>query len=136
MQVPTRDDWRNAIWTAIDRCDNGRGHYSGLPLSLTPWEPTAWNWPSLDHVKDPATPEVVLEIRLINDMKTIMTEVEFREVIGHLAAVLNVQAHKLSHNWRCGRSFAVEEPPAEEPPLPERKSSSLPAARRNFKLTR
>lgn len=102
----------------MHECD-GRGHFSRLPLSLKPWKPTAWNWPSLDHMKDPATAETVLEIRLVNDMKTIMTEREFRSVIGHLAAVLNVQVQELQEGWQCDRSFAVEERPVDEPPLPE-----------------
>jgi len=70
-------------------------------------------------MKDPATAETVLEIRLVNDMKTIMTEREFRSVIGHLAAVLNVQVQELQEGWQCDRSFAVEERPVDEPPLPE-----------------
>lgn len=115
----TREDWRRAIWQAI-LASSGRGHYSHFPLSLlSPGKPTDWNWPSVDHVSNPATAEVVLEVRLVNDMKTIMNEQEFREMVGHLAAVLEIPSKKLPNNWHCGRAFSIEEPPTEEPPLPD-----------------
>lgn len=83
-----------------------------------PRKGTDWNWPSIDHVETPAVASVVLETRLVNDMKTIMSEQEFREMIGHLASVLSVQATNLRQDWNCKRSFAIEQPD-EEPALPE-----------------
>ena len=59
----------------------------------------------------------MLETRLVNDMKTIMSDEEFRTLIGHLAAVLKVKV-KEQETWQCRRSFAIEEPPETEPPLP------------------
>lgn len=116
---PTREEWRRAIWDAM-LTSTGCGHYSRFPLSLLPpGESTDWNWPSLDHSVSPATPELVLEVRLVNDMKTIMNEQELGEMVGHLAAVLGIPSKKLPDTWRCKRAFAIEEPPAEEPPLPE-----------------
>ena len=97
----------------------GLGHYSRLPLSLESGNSKAWDWPSVDHVAGPATAELVLEVRLVNDMKTIMSEQEFRAMIGHLASVLKIPSRKLPNGWRCGRWFAIGEPPAQEPPLPD-----------------
>jgi hypothetical protein len=113
----TRPDWQGAIWKAV-LASPGRGHYSHLPLSLL-GKPTDWDWPSLDHLSSPATAEVVLEVRLVNDMKTIMNDQEFREMVGHLAAVLKIRPKKLRKNWHCRRGFAIEEPPTNEPPLPD-----------------
>lgn len=116
-QMPSRAAWREAILDAL-RASDGRGHYSKLPLSLDPsGSCTEWNWPSLDHVDRPNIPKVVLETRLVNDMKTIMADEEFRALIGHLAKVLNVVVEELAPSWRCKRSFAVEQG-TDEPPLP------------------
>jgi len=61
---------------------------------------------------------VAMEIRLVNDMKSIMSKEEFRSMIGHLAAVLEV-IPCAKPAWMCRRSFALEELPL-EPPLPDR----------------
>lgn len=117
-QLPTPAEWRRAIVDAL-RSSAGRAYYSRFPLSLTtPLKSTDWNWPSVDHVSGPDVAKVVLETRLVNDMKTIMSEEEFRQIVGHLAAVLDVSAKELGSNWQCQRSFAIEEPPDAEPPLP------------------
>jgi hypothetical protein len=74
-------------------------------------------WPSVDHVNDPATPELVLEVRLVNDMKTILSPDEFRDAVGHLACALNVPVRRLPDDWTSKRSFAGPQA-TEEPPLP------------------
>jgi hypothetical protein len=115
--LPTPSQWREAILEAM-ASSQGRGYYSKLPLSLaSPRKSTHWNWPSVDHVSDPGVTQVVLETRLVNDMKTIMSESEFLAVIGHLAAVLSVPISELPEGWSCRRAFSVEEQP-DEPPLP------------------
>src|SRR5437667_12589068 len=86
----------------------GCGHYSRFPLSLASGKITDWNWPSVDHLKGLEVAELVLETRLVNDMKTIMSDEEFRTLIGHLAAVLKVKV-KEQETWQCRRSFAIEE---------------------------
>jgi hypothetical protein len=86
-------------------------------LSLGGKENTAWNYPSVDHVEGPGVANVVLETRLVNDMKTIMCEKEFFAMVGHLAAVHEIEITKLSTNWKCLRSFAVEQK-TDEPALP------------------
>ncbi len=115
-QLPSRGQWRKAILEAL-HTSKGRGHYSRFPLSLATGNPTTWSWPSVDHLKGPKIAELVIETRLVNDMKTIMSDQEFRTLIGHLAAVLKVDV-KEQDRWQCRRSFAVEEPPDAEPPLP------------------
>ena len=115
--LPSRSEWREAILEAMKNCQ-GRGYYSGLQLSLAPpRKSTDWNWPSVDHLSDPGAAQVVLETRLVNDMKTIMSDEEFRTIVGHLAFVMAVPVVQLPENWSCRRSFAVEEQP-DEPPLP------------------
>jgi hypothetical protein len=123
-QVPRKAEWRDAIWSALHRCD-GRAYYSRLPLSLHTdlRGPTAnqrasesARWPSVDHVVNPATPEVVIETRVVNDMKTILDEGEFRKMIAHLAHVLSVVADRLPDNWCCVRSYGAPQQD-DEPPL-------------------
>src|ERR1700688_647450 len=111
--LPSPSQWREAILAALAG-SQGRGHYSQLQLSLaSPRKSTHWNWPSIDHVRSPGVAEVVLETRLVNDMKTIMSEDEFCALVGHLATVMRVDIRKLSAGWSCSRSFAVEEQPDE-----------------------
>ncbi len=114
--VPTREQWGLAIWRAL-KASNGRGRYSRFPLSLA-GHPTDWNWPSVDHMAGLDAAHVVLETRLVNDMKTIMSAREFRSMIGHLAAVNRLPAREVSGRWRCRRSFKKIEEPLKEPPLP------------------
>jgi len=116
--MPTQAQWREAIFDAL-RVSEGRGSYSRLPLSLAfPRKSTDWNWPSVDHVAGPGVARVVLETRLVNDMKTIMSDEEFLSIIGHLAAVLKVRVKEVEDSWNCRRSYAIDEPPEAEPPLP------------------
>jgi Zn-dependent protease with chaperone function len=115
--LPTPPQWREAIALAM-ATSQGLGYYSKLPLSLAPpLKSTHWNWPSVDHIRGPGVAEVVLETRLVNDMKTIMSKDEFLAVVGHIAAVHAVTAAELPKGWSCRRAFAVEEQP-DEPPLP------------------
>lgn len=116
--LPSSAQWRAAIVAAVQQ-SNGFGHYSKLELSLAPPRKSKdWNWPSIDHLQNPRVAEVVLETRLVNDMKTIMSEKEFREMVGHLATTLSVNVDRLPTGWGCRRAFAAEQPD-EEPPLPE-----------------
>ena len=115
--LPTPAQWRAALLSAMEK-SGGVGHYSKFDLSLAPPQKnTDWNWPSVEHLKDPGTAAVALETRLVNDMKTIMSEIEFQTMIGHLAAGVSISAMS-QPSWSCQRSFAVEQPD-EEPALPE-----------------
>ncbi len=116
--LPTRSEWRVAILSAMEQ-SAGIGHYSKLGLSLTPpRKNTDWDWPSIEHLEGPGEATVALETRLVNDMKSIMSETEFRAMIGHLSIALSIPAGNLPDGWSCRRSFAVEQPD-EEPPLPK-----------------
>jgi hypothetical protein len=95
------------------------GSCSALATTLErspPLKETDWNWPSIDHLKDAGTAEVAIETRLVNDMKTIMSEKEFGEMVAHLAQALKVTAQRLPPDWRCERSFAVKQK-VDEPPI-------------------
>jgi hypothetical protein len=117
-QLPRRSEWREAILDAL-RLSGGRAYYSKFPLSLAPpRKNTDWNWPSVDHISGPEVAKVVIETRLVNDMKTITCEEEFRAIIGHLATVLGVEVKEVGDDWHCQRAFAIDERPDVEPPLP------------------
>ena len=114
---PTTAEWRQAIVAAVHR-SRGRGAYSDFPLSMaSPRQNTDWNWPSVDHLRTPNVAEVAIETRLVNDVKGIMTEEEFCNLIAHLAFVMKLAPHENS-GWQCGRSFTGPEP-LSEPPLPD-----------------
>jgi hypothetical protein len=113
--LPTRGEWRAAIRSAIKE-SGGVGRYSRLNLSLEDRKNTDWNWPSVEHLAGSGTANLGLETRLVNDMKTIMSEAEFIAMVGHLALTFGISAARLSSDWRCSRSFAVEQPD-DEPPL-------------------
>jgi hypothetical protein len=114
-RLPTRMEWREAINKALVS-SGGYGYYSKLPLSLCNVKCTDWNYPSVDHVNGPGVARVVLETRLINDMKTIMDEEEFFSMVGHLAAVHEIKIGKMP-DWKCRRSFAAKQK-SDEPALP------------------
>ena len=115
--LPTPAQWRTAIRDAI-LDSQGISRYSGFPLSLAPpAKSTDWNWPSVEHLETPDKAVVALETRLVNDMKSIMSEPEFKKLIGHLASILKIDV-RIDQQWNCGRSFGVEQPD-EEPALPQ-----------------
>lgn len=117
-ELPGAAEWRAAIVQALVTC-GGRGWYSGLPLSLAPpGRNTDWDWPSLDHVDAPNIPTVALETRLVNDMKSIMSNAEFSAMAAHIAHIHGIALQPLPQGWQCVRSFAIEEP-IDEPPLPD-----------------
>jgi hypothetical protein len=111
-QLPSLKEWKKQILSAVEK-SNGWGHYSQWPLRLDKAS-SDWSYPSVDHCVDPGTAAVVIETRLVNDMKAIMSPKEFREMIGHLAAKLKIDVTELPATWRCDRSFAgpqkVDEP--------------------------
>lgn len=117
----TREQWRQAIYRALRENRGGTGHYSGFPLSLDltpPW--THALWPSVDHVKDPGTVKVVLETRLVNDMKTILDEGEFRNVVAHLTKRLRLTPELLASSWQPKRDYA--KPQKKDEPAPPAKA--------------
>jgi hypothetical protein len=116
-RLPTKAEWRHAIVIAVQQSD-GRGHFSRLPLSLD----TCRNekhacWPSIEHLDGTFSTNVAIELRIFNDVKTILTIAELRRVVGHLAVTMNAPLVRLDDNWECDRSYAVEQP-SDEPPLP------------------
>lgn len=75
---------------ALLRCLDGnvvRGHFSDLPLdpSLAPSDSM---YPSFEHLVSPKDhDEAVVEARIVNDMKSHLSEIEFWQLIEHLFAV-------------------------------------------------
>ena len=106
-RVPTKEEWRWAIVEAIKKSE-GLFHYSKWPMSLKIQglrDSSSPMWPSLDHAKDPATINVVIESRLVNDMKNILTENEFREIVGHLAVTMEAKKKRISDLPKLSRSY-------------------------------
>ncbi len=86
---------------SVERClgEDGivRGFYSDFPLDpALPYMRSMY--PSHDHITYPPNhSEMVLEARIVNDMKSHLTESEFWRLIEHLYAV-GVAKNK-NHNW-------------------------------------
>lgn len=101
----TASDWKEEIHKALLSC-NGVGCYSKLPLSLNDKQETHPMWPSVDHLRDDLTPKVAIDTRVINDMKTILSEQEFKDIVSHLFIKMELEAKALTDNWRPGRDYA------------------------------
>ena len=89
-----------------------RGYYSDLPLNPT-LPPTHSMYPSHDHTTAPRDHgAMVVDARVINDMKSHLNEAEFWLVIEHLFAVgvakgriLNGAPRRLLDDWAPERHF-------------------------------
>ena len=107
----TKGEWEAAVRLAVWRC-GGRGRYSRLPLTLAANEPTgnptSPRYPSIDHTTTTTTSDwsVEVECRIVNDMKSLLSLKEFRELIAHLASTLRLQPTPLGAEWRPQRDFA------------------------------
>lgn len=87
------------------------GYYSGLPLDPTLPHTDAM-YPSHDHLAGREDhSKAVLETRLVNDMKSILTEDEFWGMIEHLYAVglekkkVSNKLQKLKKGWKPAGDF-------------------------------
>lgn len=96
-----------------------RGYLSDIPLNPD-IEITHSMYPSLEHLVDPTNhAETVVEARIINDMKSHLTEQEFWRVIDHLFLV-GVQKGKISapfgkrlpKGWSPAKHYVKREPEA------------------------
>jgi hypothetical protein len=86
-----------------------RGYYSGLALNpeLSPAHPM---YPSHDHTTFPRDHDkMVVDVRIVNDMKTILTEKEFWQMVGHLYAVGvekgKITSERIMEGWSPERSY-------------------------------
>ena len=96
--------WRDAVMTALHQNESNRYHYSHFPAALHEDKGHPM-YPSLDHVNGPLYKALVLESRLVNDMKTIMSETEFSTMVGHLATTMKPDLCRQSDDWRCKGTY-------------------------------
>ena len=82
---------------AAERClatdGTVRGYYSDLPLD--PSLPESHSlYPSIEHLNSPTDhSNLVVEARIINDMKNHLSEAEFWQVVEHLYAIGQHKGH-------------------------------------------
>jgi len=77
---------KNAVLKCL-KSGHVRGHFSDIPLRPD-LDPTHSMYPSFEHLHDPSNhQEAVVEARIINDMKSHLSENEFWQVIEHLFLV-------------------------------------------------
>jgi hypothetical protein len=99
---------------------NVRGYLSDLPLRPD-LDPGDSMYPSVEHLIDPTNhQETVVEARIINDMKSHLTQTEFWQVIEHLFAVGVQKGHikapygkRLPKHWRPTKHFRKPIPSVE-----------------------
>ncbi len=107
---------------AIVRClKNGvvRGYFSGFPLDPKCLS-TDSMYPSVEHLAGRKNPDVVVETRIVNDMKSHLSEKEFWQLIGHLflvgsagGKVVPPAGKRLPGKWRPQRQFQRVKPTKE-----------------------
>jgi hypothetical protein len=107
---------RNHQVRSVEKCVAAdgtiRGYYSDLPLDPT-LPPTHSLYPSHDHITHPGRDEeMVVEARVINDMKVHLSDTEFWRVIEHLYAVGIAKgqipggaARRLDAGWSPARHY-------------------------------
>jgi len=77
---------KNAVLKSL-HSGHVRGYFSDIPLRPD-LDPTHSMYPSFEHLKDPKNhQEAVVEARIINDMKSHLSENEFWLVIEHLFSI-------------------------------------------------
>ena len=103
-----------------------RGYLSDLPLSPN-CSPTDSMYPSIEHLSSPTDHgDIVVEARIINDMKSHLSESEFWSVVEHLFAVgvakgkiLAPFGKRLPDSWKPERHYLAETlKPIAEPAKP------------------
>ena len=105
-------DQISSVHRSIDSNGNVKGYYSDFPLDPT-LDHTDAMYPSHDHFGTPKNDkDMVVDARIINDLKSILTENEFWHVIEHLFCVgiekgkiANPSPKRLPDNWRPTRHF-------------------------------
>jgi len=103
---------RRSVESCLGADGTVRGHYSDLPLDPT-LLPTHSMYPSHDHTTVPRDDrEMVVDARVINDMKSHLSEAEFWLVVEHLFAVGVAKGcipsgapRRLSDTWSPVRHF-------------------------------
>jgi hypothetical protein len=102
---------RRAVLKCMNAQGEIRGFYSNLILDPT-LPPTHSLYPSIDHVTFPKRHgEIVVETRIVNDMKSHLSEEEFWHAIEHLFVVGTAQKKIPSSaarrdSWAPGRHYA------------------------------
>jgi len=112
---------KNAVLKCL-QSGSVRGYFSDIPLRPD-LEMTHSMYPSFEHLIDPKNhSEAVVEARIINDMKSHLSEEEFWRVIEHLF-IVGIEKKKivppfgkrLPKNWSPQRHYKKKEP--NQPPL-------------------
>lgn len=100
---------------SVERCFDGsivRGHYTDLRMDPT-LDPSHPMYPSHDHTTQPKDDrEMVIDARVLNDAKTLLSEDELWRLIEHLYAVGLAKGRiparspqRVSDDWRPSRGY-------------------------------
>ncbi len=112
----TRANQRKSVEKSLSPDGVVRGFYSDLPLDPT-LPHTHSMYPSHDHITHPRDDrEMVVDARIVNDMKSHLSEAEFWMLVEHLYAVgvakkkiPSETPRRLADDWSSLRHFGKEE---------------------------
>ena len=114
---------KNALLKCL-KSGHVRGHFSDIALRPD-LEDTHSMYPSFEHLHDPNNhQEAVVEARIINDMKSHLSEDEFWKVVEHLFAVGLEKGKikppfgkRLPKRWSPARHYGRKEKQSPTPPV-------------------
>jgi hypothetical protein len=100
-----RKAWKDAIVSALANSD-GIAKFSGHPLRLN--QPsTNSTYPSIDHCDNVLSTNISIVIRLVNDMKSIMSDTEFISMVENIFSISQGKGPTLDlTKLPCSRDFA------------------------------
>ncbi|MCK4644033.1 hypothetical protein KAU32_10425 [bacterium] len=95
--------WREAVLKALKE-SKGKGRYSQFDLDITRKckHPL---YPSIEHLEGLHTPKLAVETRIVNDMKSILAEREFFDIISHISFVNGIRPRAIKEEIKLSRSF-------------------------------
>ncbi|MBK8205286.1 MAG: hypothetical protein IPK87_00705 [Planctomycetes bacterium] len=96
-RLPTQEEWLEAVLDALSKSE-GIGAYSKFRLSLGHGSAHGL-YPSIEHISTPLDTELKVEVRVVNDMKSILSVKEFKLLCEHLVQTLDGKPGTIGDDW-------------------------------------
>ncbi|MHA1670881.1 MAG: hypothetical protein ACTSV5_09915 [Promethearchaeota archaeon] len=100
IKIPhSSSEWREAVLKALNNCKDGKAIYSKYKLDINLDSSNPY-YPSIEHIERIDKLNLGVEIRIVNDMKSILSEDEFFEFIIRLYEKNNLKNKKISNKGK------------------------------------